>query len=178
MLMNFRRISNLFILTFVFFSSLNCISQELQFGKLLSDGPLKKYNSYLASDGNIYKAGDKIKIGFPFSACNSSFCFCSSSEGKLGVGSSSQVVEIAYFQVYGNVNTGFFVRMYTDWGGISRYYVFEFENALKTKELLGKGMTSDEAILELKKEKEKLDLQIITQEEYDKRKNELMKYIN
>ena len=36
---------------------------------------------------------------------------------------------------------------------------------------------SEAAIQELKKWKEKLDLQIITQEEYDAKKAELMKYI-
>lgn len=175
--MNINSIKNLIILSFIFFFNIVCFSQELKYGQLQLDGPFKRHKSYLASDGTIYKTGDKIKIGLPFSACNSSFCFCSSSEGKLGVGSSGQVVEIAYFQVNGNENTGFFVRMYTDWGGIARFYVFEFENALKTKELIGNVVSSDDALLELKKEKEKLDLQIITQEEYDKRKNELMKYI-
>lgn len=39
------------------------------------------------------------------------------------------------------------------------------------------GFTSDEALAELKRYKEKLDLQLITQEEYDQKKAELMKYI-
>jgi len=38
-------------------------------------------------------------------------------------------------------------------------------------------ISSDEAISELKKYKDKLDLQLITQEEYDKKKLELSKYI-
>lgn len=38
-------------------------------------------------------------------------------------------------------------------------------------------LTSEEAIKELEKWKKKLDLQIITQEEYDKKKEELMKFI-
>ena len=36
---------------------------------------------------------------------------------------------------------------------------------------------SEEAIAEIKKAKDKLDLEIITQEEYDKIKADLMKYI-
>lgn len=39
------------------------------------------------------------------------------------------------------------------------------------------GFTNDEALAELKRFKEKLDLQLITQEEYDKKKEELIKYI-
>ncbi len=162
----------------LFLFNLNSFSQELKYGELKKpDKIFTTYSSYLASDGEIYKAGDKIKIGLPYSACNNSFCYCSSNDGKLGVGCSGQEVKIAGFTVLGNSSTGYFVKMYTHLGFFGRGYTFEFENALKTKELIGKGMTSDEAIQELKKEKEKLDLQIITQEEYDKRKNELMKYI-
>jgi hypothetical protein len=38
-------------------------------------------------------------------------------------------------------------------------------------------MTSDDALAELKKAKDKLDLGLITQEDYDKLKAELSKYI-
>jgi len=41
-----------------------------------------------------------------------------------------------------------------------------------------KRYTSDEALQELERWKRKLDLQIITQEEYDQKKAELMKYID
>lgn len=44
--------------------------------------------------------------------------------------------------------------------------------------MLSSFLTSDEAIQELKKAKEKLDLELITQEEYDKIKEELKQYIS
>jgi hypothetical protein len=49
---------------------------------------------------------------------------------------------------------------------------FSYYNKLQST-----GMTSDEALAELKKAKEKLDLEIITQEEYDKIKADMMKFI-
>lgn len=56
-----------------------------------------------------------------------------------------------------------------------------FEEALATSEILTKAnpddAASEAALQELKKWKEKLDLQIITQEEYDAKKAELMKMI-
>ena len=56
-----------------------------------------------------------------------------------------------------------------------------FEEALATQEIVTKvdpsDATSEAALQELKKWKEKLDLQIITQEEYDAKKAELMKVI-
>lgn len=53
-------------------------------------------------------------------------------------------------------------------------FILMFEN-LKPHRV--DGFTSDEALSELKRFKEKLDLQLITQDEYDKKKAELMKYI-
>ena len=56
-----------------------------------------------------------------------------------------------------------------------------FEEALATSEIITKAnpedAASEAAMQELKKWKEKLDLQIITQEEYDAKKAELMKVI-
>lgn len=52
-----------------------------------------------------------------------------------------------------------------------------FEEAIAVGEIQTKMKSSDAALQELKKWKEKLDLQIITQEEYDAKKAELMKYI-
>ena len=56
-----------------------------------------------------------------------------------------------------------------------------FEEALAVKEVITKvnpdDVASDAALEELKRWKEKLDLQIITQEEYDAKKAELMKKI-
>jgi hypothetical protein len=51
------------------------------------------------------------------------------------------------------------------------------EEAMASGEVKTKGMTSDEAMSQLKKGKDKLDLGIITQEEFDKMKEELVKYI-
>ena len=48
---------------------------------------------------------------------------------------------------------------------------------MSTGEIKGFGKTSDEALTELKKAKDKLDLGLITQEEFDKLKAELSKYI-
>ena len=48
----------------------------------------------------------------------------------------------------------------------------------KNGEVEKPAMTNDEALDKLKKAKEKLDLELITQEEYDKKKEELKQYIS
>ena len=53
------------------------------------------------------------------------------------------------------------------------------DSSLLTKELIDPNapMSSEEAISKLKELKEKLDLELITKEEYDFQKNELSKFI-
>jgi hypothetical protein len=63
-------------------------------------------------------------------------------------------------------------------------YVFIFNKAIKSGEVISKNPnyfvapTSEQALEQLKKAKEKLDLGLITKDDYDKKVNELKKYIN
>ena len=64
-------------------------------------------------------------------------------------------------------------------GALKNYSIktFDVETAFIQGELKRNGVTSDEALEELKKWKSKLDLELITQEEYDAKKKELSAYI-
>jgi hypothetical protein len=72
--------------------------------------------------------------------------------------------------------SGFAVQAVANLVGIGLMYI-DLENAIASGEIVGLGMTSDKALEELKKAKDKLELEIITQEEYDKIKAELMEYM-
>jgi len=56
-------------------------------------------------------------------------------------------------------------------------YFFNIEDAIPVGEVTSFGLSSDEALTELKKAKDKLDLGLISQEEYDKIKAELTPFI-
>ena len=140
-----------------------------------------EYTSYIASDGAVYKVGDRIKIGLPSS--NKTFAFITEGDGillpitNLTAAYSGTETEIKKIFVGGNKRAGYSVTFRTKGiTGISNYTI-QFENALSTGEVKGFGMTSDDALAELKKAKDKLDLGLITQEDYDKLKAELSKYI-
>jgi hypothetical protein len=60
--------------------------------------------------------------------------------------------------------------------GVDNYFL-NIEDAIAVGEIKSFGMTSDEALAALKKAKDKLDLGLISQEEYDKIKAELTPYI-
>ena len=55
--------------------------------------------------------------------------------------------------------------------------ILKFESAIEKGEIKSKKMSSDEALTELKRFKDKLDLGLITQKEYDDKKAELSKLI-
>ena len=66
--------------------------------------------------------------------------------------------------------------LYVDWVKQLEVNINKLLTSYSLK-ILDSSMTSDEVLTELKKAKEKLDLELITQEEYDELKTELMKYI-
>ena len=162
----------------LFYLSAN--AQEIKFTDLAT-AERGEYTSYIGSDGGVYKIGDRIKIGVPSS--NKTFAFITQGDGilmpveALTAASSGTETEIKRIFVVGNKRTGYSVSMRTK-GVIGLLnYTIQFENALSTGEIKGTGMTSDEALAELKKAKDKLDLGLITQDEYDKIKAELTPFI-
>lgn len=136
---------------------------------------------YVAKDGSVYKIGDKITIGVPSS--NKTFAFLSSGDGimtplvPLSIGVSGQKAEIMKFRISGTRRSGFTIWLKAKSAtGMGNYNV-DFENAILNGEVKSSGMTSDEALTELKKAKDKLDLGLISNEEYEAKKAELIKYI-
>lgn len=155
--------------------------QEIKHSELATTTSKGEFTSYVGSDGGIYKIGDRIKIGVPSS--NKTFAYISEGDGfllpitNLTASASGQETEIKRIYVVGNKRAGYSVSFRTKGiTGLSNYTV-QFENALSTGEIKGFGKTSDDALAELKKAKDKLDLGLITQEQFDTLKSELSTYI-
>ena len=162
----------------LFYLSAN--AQEIKFTDLAT-AERGEYTSYIGYDGGVYKIGDRIKIGVPSS--NKTFAFIWMGDGiltplqPLPAAQSGTETEIKRIFISGNKRTGYSVSMRTK-GVIGLLnYTIQFENALSTGEIKGTGMTSDEALAELKKTKDKLDLGLITAEDYEKKKAELTPFI-
>ena len=85
--------------------------------------------------------------------------------------------EIKKIRVTGTKRAGYKVSFQTKgMTGVDNYFVY-IEDAILVGEIKSFGMTSDEALTELKKAKDKLELGIITQEQYDLKKAELTPFI-
>jgi hypothetical protein len=170
----------LVITFFLTIAASTVVGQEIKFAELAS-AQRGEFTSYLGSDGAVYKIGDRIKIGVPSS--NKTFAFITQGDGfimpitNLYASSSGTETEIKKIFVIGNKRAGYSVSFRTKGlTGLSNYTI-QFENALSTGEVKGFGFSSDDALAQLKKGKDKLDLGLITQEEFDKLKAELTKYI-
>lgn len=137
----------------------------------------------LSKGGSIYKVGDRIRIGTPWS--NKTFAYISEGDGillpitNLTARASDAESEIKNIFIIGTKRRGYSVLFKTKSasGVPGSGYTISVENAIGADELKSFGMSSDDALIELKRAKNKLDLDLILKEDYEKIKSELSKYI-
>lgn len=140
-------------------------------------------DEYVASDGVTYKIDDEIKLG-KGSGKNGVFVYVNiggwavSSDPEynhLGAANSGLLVTIKKIRQY-DMKRYKGVVFVVGGGNITNYNI-NIEEAISSMEIDSKGYTENKAMEELKRAKDKLDLGLITQEEFDKKKSELSKYI-
>jgi len=161
--------------------------------------------AYVASDGVTYKIGSTITYGYPtngkyylyFKDVTGSWVNtlaedenASASdravsqeraervENRAGGVATIKKIQCVPVDGFNKMTSGCKIYLVLNRGGLA---CTNFEEAIATREIVVKAnpddVASEAALQELKKWKEKLDLQIITQEEYDAKKAELMKLI-
>lgn len=172
---------NLFIVLSVFLS-LNAFSQDIKYADLIDinvkKNTFKVYNSYLSKDELYFKSGDTIQVGNASSDQSFAYITLQGSETvQLKKSESGIKIIIVNFLIVGTKKTGYQTEVVCKTGFFATKYHIILENAIASGEIKTSLITSDEALNKLKKAKEKLDLGIITQEEFDKLKSELKKYI-
>lgn len=164
-----------------------------------------KFRFLKFSDGSVIQIGEKMKIGKP-SGTNqtkeqSVGLFSSSQQtmnnfsylmlGRMGMavmagitylpenfkGRDVEVEEIKFMKNGKKATNGGAVMFFNNPG--MDITVLNLEAALEFGELINPkaAMTSDQALSELKRTKDKFDLGLITQEDFDNKKAELSKYI-
>jgi len=155
-------------------------AQVAKFGEVEKKGD---YESYIAKDGTHYKLGDEVKVGSPqggnqtFTYVSEYYGFLTESKPCPTIRCTGLAYKIINFKA-GGKGQGFRMwAMLTPALGGRGTLTVNFEAALDSGELIGRGYTSDQALQELKKWKDKLDLELITQAEYDQKKEELAKYV-
>jgi len=161
--------------------------------------------SYVASNGVTYTIGSTITFGYPtngkyylyFKDVTGGFINAMAEdegasradrraneeaaervENRAGGVATIKKIQCLTIDGFNAKTSGCKIYLVLNRGGLA---CTNFEEAIATKEVVVKAnqedLDSEAALQELKKWKEKLDLQIITQEEYDAKKAELMKKI-
>lgn len=164
-----------------------------------------KITAYVASDGVTYTVGSTITYGYPtngkyylyFRDETGSWLSMVAEdekasaadraadreraervENRAGGVATIKKIECLPVDPFNRKTCGCKIYLVLNRGGL---VCTNFEEAIATREVVIKAnpddVASEAALQELKKWKEKLDLQIITQEEYDAKKAELMKKI-
>lgn len=136
-----------------------------------------KYEAYTSKDGGIYRVGEKIQILSP-AGTNGRFITIQ----KLDFAANYHVVgteainthaEIKHIYVSGNKRSGYKAQVQTKgYTSLDNYYIY-VEDAIALGELRTTGMSSKQALEELKMAKDKLDLGLISTEEYEIIRKEL-----
>lgn len=200
-IVNLKTLNPIMKLLFIFLFALisvNVITQELRYTELNTgvkpkgkDGPY--FNSYECKDGTVYKIGDTLTLGYPASNV---FDFISNVSGGLqflqamagqpvdgpeplprtAMGSKTQIKKIV---LAGSKRNGYFCNIYGKGmlGQLNSTFIIQIENAIDAGEIRSSRFSNEDALNDLKKAKEKLDLQLITQEQYDSIKSVLAKFI-
>ena len=175
----------LLLITVIVLTSLISFSQdkkEIKYSELI-EGSKGSYDSYTSKDGLIFNVGDKIKIGKPSNGSyfnyvqdypNGALNGIAPASASLG-GTETKIKKIS---VFGNKRQGYQVWLSCKGAcGLCGDIRIQLENAISNFEIRTNQKTSDEALVELKKAKDKLDLGLITQQKFDSLKMELSKYI-
>ena len=193
----------LLLLTLFALTIFSVNAQELKYSDVNTIGQSKGYLSYVSEDGTVYKVGDVLRLAEPLGY--NSYIFVQSlamlmRTSTLAISRNTEIaikeIRIVKHSVWSNnANTKairtdtkdktkfskvdpFYVEFRCNEEKFSTFtYCIAIDNAIARGEVKGLGLTGDEALTQLKRAKDKLDLDLITKDEYNKIKTELVKYI-
>ena len=145
------------------------MAQRAEFGKITGSG---NFDSYLSKTGDVIHVGDTLTIGKPTGEF--SFVFITQNQERIVNSMMGKSVAISQIKSYGGKKWGLKVWILFKGFGLLPV-VIDYENALEVGEIINPKakLTRQMAINKLKEAKELLDLQMMSQEAYDKLKAEL-----
>lgn len=153
--------------------------------KIITKGGITQYT---ASNGSVINIGDKFRINRPEGGAKTFVSIQNKPTVMDMLGNSGFIstvsttmsnteITIKSLYITGTKKLGFKAMAELATCGTCNNLLVDIELAIETKEIRTNGMTSDDAMALLKKEKEKLELGIISQKEFDDKKAELIKFI-
>jgi len=165
------------IIVVLILTGLISYSQTATYEEVITKKKKGKITSYTAKNGQIFSVYDTLTVGVPFR--NENYDHILQNAGisyyPLSVIASGSEVIIKKIKIYSKMVA---ITTTKPNGYVYGLYVNNLEGAIANGELIDKDfITPEQALKKLKMEKDKLDLGLITQEEFDKKKSELAKFI-
>ena len=156
--------------THIFFLLISTFSfsQAIYYGKPLKNG---NYTIYHAKDGTTVKVGDVLHINQP---AGDQYVYIAQNNIPAGTILANKDIVISKIKIYGSKGHKPNVLIGFKGFGMATVYI-DYENAILNGEVYNPNgnLNRSEALAILKEKKDLLDLELITQKEYDKFKAEL-----
>lgn len=162
----------LFTFAFLFISFIS-FSQSATYDQVASKEVKGKVEIYTSKSGEVFTVGDTITIGQPASD-NQFDAIIFKTGGFIPAKVGGSQVVIKKMTTHARALTVFTTKAQTVPFGL---YIQNLDEAIESGEVESNTLSSDDALAELKKWKSKLELELITQAEYEEKKLELVTYI-
>ena len=147
-------------------------AQTATHDEVISKKKKGKFQTYVTAKGEHFSVGDTITLGVAFR--NENYDFIQQNAGisyyplpNTGAGSELRIKKI---KTWGK---SVLVHTTKPKGYVYGLIIINFESAVANGEIVSEKMDRKQAIVKLKESKDLLDLEIISQQEYDKIKSEL-----
>ena len=145
------------------------------------------YDAYTAKDGHTYRLEDKVVFGatshgktyvYMWEQLNVLHVLADTPPRPVSGKWAGRTGVIKEIHVRGTKKSGHDITVVLAVGGLnSRIAVRPFDLALECQEIISQGKTKELALKELKEAKDMLDLGLISQADFDAKKEQLKKYI-
>lgn len=172
--MKFIIMKKILLLLFALFFTAS-FSQENRaiYGEVTTRGT---FDEYLSKNGDLLKVGDTLQIGIATGVDR--FTYILQGNGNMHPTHSGKKVKITKIFSAGRISSG--LKVFINFRGFGLLPVHvDYETAFEVGEIIlpNRKMTRDQAIEKLKESKELLDLEVITTEEYEEIRKELIPII-
>jgi hypothetical protein len=166
----------LFLVTIMAMNLCSYAQITANYDEVISKQKKGQIDTYITQNGEEFSVGDTLTLGVSFR--NEQFDYIQQNAGieyyPLPNTASNSKVIIKKINIRAKT---IIVKTTKPQGFVYGLIIANFDSAITNGEIKSKIMSSDQALEELKKWKDKLDLELISEEEYNQKKAELSKFI-
>ncbi len=140
--------------------------QDVQAGRMKG-----KIVEYTAKNGEVFKVGENITLGVPFRNENYDYIFQDAGIEYYPIGTTASGWEVRIKKI--KIWKGKIYIKTTTPGGVYGLIINNFDEALEQGEVESQILSREDAIDQLKVAKDLVELEMMTEEEFDRLKEEL-----